>query len=146
MGMSQGLAAYGRGAGAYAKVGVESGVMNASPHRLIEMLFDGLQMNLRKARLAMEQNNTVVKGQAISRSLDIINGGLLAALDTERGGEIAQGLSLIYDYCGRLLLEANLRNDLAKLDEAVRLLSEIGAAWQDVGKNAQATAQEAAHV
>ena len=144
--MNSGMAAYGRGAGAYAKVGVESGVMSASPHRLIEMLFEGLQMNLRKARIAMEQNNAPVKGQAISRALDIINRGLLAALDIERGGEVAQGLNLIYDYCGRLLLEANLRNDLAKLDEATRLLSEIGAAWQEVGTSAQATAQEAAHV
>lgn len=29
------------GTKAYAQVGIESGVMSASPHQLIEMLFDG---------------------------------------------------------------------------------------------------------
>ncbi|MCI0508783.1 flagellar protein FliS [Chromohalobacter marismortui] len=121
-----------RGAQAYARVGVESGVMSASPHQLIVMLFDGAQASIRAAKLHMEDGNAAAKGQAISKSLDIVNNGLAAALDHERGGEIAERLSSLYDYVARLLLRANLRNDQAALDEAAHLLEDIGSAWRDI--------------
>lgn len=39
------------GSQAYAQVGLESGVMSASPHQLIVMLFDGAQSALIRARI-----------------------------------------------------------------------------------------------
>lgn len=129
----RGAAAYSRGANSYARVGVESGVMSASPHRLIAMLFDGAQSAIRTARLHMRYDNPAAKGSALSKALDIVNNGLLAALDRERGGEVAEHLASLYDYIARLLLAANLRNDEAALDEAARLLEEIGSAWQEIG-------------
>ncbi|QJQ96556.1 MULTISPECIES: flagellar export chaperone FliS [Halomonadaceae] len=129
----RGTAAYARGAGAYARVGVESGVMSASPHQLIVMLFDGALASIRAARLHMQANNVAEKGKAISKALDIVNNGLLAALDAERGGELAQRLASLYDYIARLLLGANLRNDMQSLDEAYRLLEDLSSAWQEIG-------------
>lgn len=135
--MARGAGAYGRGgASAYARVSVESSVMAASPHQLIVMLFDGVALAIRTARLHMQAGNVVEKGKAISRALDIVNQGLLAALDTEKGGEVAANLAALYDYVARLLLQANLHNDMAKLDEAERLLHDIGSAWRDLHKTA----------
>lgn len=121
-----------RGANAYAKVGVESGVLSASPHQLIVMLFDAAQTSIRAARLHMQANNIPEKGKAISRAVDIINRGLVEALDHERGGELAGRLEQIYDYVTRLLLQANLRNDQQSLDQAANLLEEIGSAWREI--------------
>ncbi|RTR04521.1 flagellar export chaperone FliS [Halomonas nitroreducens] len=121
-----------QGAGAYARVGIESGVMSASPHRLIVMLFDGAQASIRAARIHLETGNLTEKGQAISKALDIVNNGLAAALDAERGGEVAENLASLYDYIVRLLLAANRHNDLEKLDEAERLLDDIASAWRDI--------------
>ncbi len=123
-----------RGAAAYARVGVESSVMSASPHRLIGMLFDGAQTSIRAARLHMQGGDVAEKGKAISRAIDIVNQGLLAALDHERGGELAGRLEQIYDYVVRLLLQANLHNDEQRLDEAARLLEDIGSAWREIGQ------------
>ncbi len=123
-----------RGAAAYARVGVESSVMSATPHRLIGMLFDGAQTSIRAARLHMQNGDVAEKGKAISRAIDIVNQGLLAALDHERGGELAERLEQIYDYVVRLLLQANLRNDEQRLDEAARLLEDIGSAWREIGQ------------
>lgn len=123
-----------RGAAAYARVGVESGVMSATPHRLITMLFDGAQSSIRAARLHMLNGEVVEKGKAISRVVDIVNDGLRAALDHDQGGELAGNLELIYDYVVRQLLEANLRNDVARLDQAASLLDEIGSAWREIGQ------------
>ncbi|MBF8224417.1 flagellar export chaperone FliS [Halomonas sp. 328] len=126
-----------KGAGAYARVGVESGVMAASPHQLIVMLFDGAQASIRAARLHLEQGNAAGKGQAISKALDIVNNGLAAALDDDQGGEIAGRLASLYDYIARLLLRANLHNDADALDEAERLLEDIGSAWREIGRAGQ---------
>ncbi|MBL7251700.1 flagellar export chaperone FliS [Alloalcanivorax sp. C16-2] len=129
---SHGAAAYGRGAGAYARVGVESGVLSASPHQLITMLFDGAASAIRTARLHMENQRPARKGEAISKALDIVNNGLLAALDRDKGGEVAERLAALYDYIARLLLNANLRNDPASLEEAGRLLEDIASAWRQI--------------
>jgi flagellar protein FliS len=82
----------------------------------------------------MQAGNTVEKGKSISRALDIINNGLVAALDQEKGGEIAERLGALHDYIARLLLTANLRNDEASLDDAERLLDDIASAWRDIGQ------------
>ncbi|MFP1682528.1 flagellar export chaperone FliS [Alloalcanivorax sp. C16-1] len=129
---SRGAAAYGRGAGAYARVGVESGVLSASPHQLITLLFDGAASAIRTAGMHLQAGRAADKGQAISKALDIVNNGLLAALDREKGGEIAERLASLYDYIARLLLQANLRNDQASLDEAGRLLADIASAWREI--------------
>lgn len=133
MSISRGAAAYGRGAGAYARVGVESATMSATPHQLIVMLFDGAQGAIRAARIHMQAGNAAEKGKAISKALDIVNNGLLAALDTEKGGEIAERLGSLYDYVSRLLLAANLHNDQESLDQAENLLDDIASAWREIG-------------
>ncbi len=141
MTMTRGAAGYARGAGAYARVGVESGVMSASPHQLITMLFDGAGTAIRTAALHLREGQTAEKGKAISKALDIVNNGLLAALDLEKGGELAERMASLYDYIARLLLTANLRNDAASLDEAGRLLADLGDAWRRIQPTAQQGAE-----
>lgn len=125
-----------QGASAYARVGVESSVMAASPHQLIVMLFDGALATLRTARLHMQQGNVTEKGKAISKAIDIVNNGLAASLDQERGGDIAGGLASIYDYVVRLLMQANLHDDEQRLDEAMGLLDDIASAWREIAPQA----------
>lgn len=137
MNAMRGATAYGRGASAYAKVGVESGVMSASPHQLIVMLFDGALAAIRTARIHLQDGNSAEKGKAISKALDIVNNGLLAALDAERGGEIAERLASLYDYVTRLLLSANLHNAVESLDQAETLLHDIASAWREIGGQAE---------
>ncbi|MCH4562972.1 MULTISPECIES: flagellar export chaperone FliS [Halomonas] len=136
MSAMRGAAGYGRGAGAYARVGVESGVMAASPHQLIVMLFDGAQASIRAARLHMQAGNAAEKGKTISKALDIVNNGLMAALDAEQGGEIAERLASLYDYISRLLLAANLHNDEQSLTQAEALLDDVASAWREIGDQA----------
>lgn len=133
MSAMRGAAAYGRGASAYARVGVESGVMSATPHQLIVMLFDGALAAMRAARIHMEAGNVAEKGRSISKALDIVNSGLAAALDTEKGGEVAERLGSLYDYIARLLLAANLHNDLQSLEQAESLLENVASAWREMG-------------
>ena len=50
---------------AYQRVGVESGIESANPHKLILMLFEGAQEALAKAKMHMQHNEIAEKGQMI---------------------------------------------------------------------------------
>ena len=120
----------------YAQVGVETGVAAADPHKLILMLFDGTLAAISNARLAMGRSEVAAKGAAISKAIAIVDGGLKASLDVRAGGELAERLSALYDYMLQRLLVANLRNDMAALDEVTRLLNELRGAWAQIGRAA----------
>lgn len=124
------------GTKAYAQISVESGVMSASPHQLIEMLFDGANSALVRARLFLEQGDITAKGEAISKAINIIDNGLKAGLDQENGGELADHLSSLYDYMIRRLLLANLRNDSQAIEEVEGLLGNIAEAWKQISPKA----------
>ncbi|WLI87967.1 flagellar export chaperone FliS [Massilia sp. R2A-15] len=131
------------GANAYAKVGVETGVLSASPHKLIAMLFDGALVALSTALVQMKAGNIAAKGQAISKAITIIDEGLRASLDKSAGGGIAVSLDALYEYMGGRLLTANLNNQPELIEEVQRLLGELKQAWDQIAPGAGAPAQAA---
>lgn len=128
---------YRTGAGAYARVGVESSAMSASPHQLIVMLFDGAKTAIGMARHHMASGDIQAKGNAITKAINIVDNGLRASLDAQaagaEGAELVANLSALYVYVAQRLLQANLRNDAAALDEADRLLDNLASAWREIG-------------
>jgi len=123
-----------RGVNAYAKVGLETSVISASPHKLIVMLYDGALAAIKSAASHMAAGNIAEKGAAISKALDIINNGLRASLDKKAGGEIASNLDSLYVYMTERLLTANLQNKLPLLDEVQSLLADLRDAWTQIGE------------
>lgn len=123
---------------AYSRVGIETGIAGASPHRLIAMLFDGALVAIAIARGHMTRNEIAPKGEAISKAIAIIDQGLKASLDEEVGGDLAKKLKALYEYMSNRLLMANIRNDVAGLDEVTRLLGELKGAWEQIGLQPQA--------
>jgi flagellar protein FliS len=117
---------------AYSKVGLETGIDLANPHRLILMLLDGAILSLGSAQHAMKEKQIAEKGKLISSAIGIISGGLQASVDTQVGGELSQRLVALYDYMCQRLLYANLKNDLAAIEEVASLLGEIRSAWQEI--------------
>jgi len=84
------------------------------------------------------------KGKAISHAITIIDEGLNASLDKKVGGELAQNLSSLYEYMGSRLLTANIKNDVAALDEVARLLTDLKSAWDDIRPTVTPAANAAA--
>lgn len=119
---------------AYSKVAVEAGVITASPHRLIAMLFEGAIIAVTTAKLQMQRKDIAAKGLAISKAIAIIDEGLKVSLDDKAGGELAQNLKALYEYMCQRLLMANLKNEIEPLDEVSRLLNELNDAWCAIGK------------
>jgi flagellar protein FliS len=130
-------------AAAYSRIGVETGVSAADPHRLVLMLFDGALLSLSSASLHMQRKDTAAKGQAISKAIEIIANGLKASLDFDVGGELALRLGALYDYMCTRLLHANAKNDGAALDEVSHLLAELKGAWEQIGNDRVAAGADA---
>lgn len=124
----------------YAKVSVDAAVETSDPHRLVLMLFDGATAAVSLARIHMAAGEIPQKGAAISKAIDLISNGLLASLDMEAGGELAERLAALYDYMTQRLLFANLKNSLATLDEVMELLTSLREAWAQIAPNEQAAA------
>jgi len=120
------------GVHAYANVGMETGVVAASPHKLIVMLFDGALVALNAALNGMRSGNIAEKGKSISKAIMIIDSGLRAALDKKAGGDIAEGLDSLYEYMSGRLLTANITNDTTIVEEVQRLLIELRDAWNAI--------------
>ncbi len=92
------------GANAYARVGVETGVMGANPHRLVVMLYQGARQAIAQARMHLQQGGVAAvaaRGEAISKAIRIIESGLQASLNVEAGGEIGERLNALYSYMAR---------------------------------------------
>jgi flagellar protein FliS len=121
------------GANAYAKVGMETGVLSASPHSLIVMLFDGAIAAVVSALQHMKAGNVPAKGQAISKAIMIIDEGMRASLDKKVGGELALSLDSLYEYMSNRLLLANLKNNPQLLEEVQQLLRDLRGAWNAIG-------------
>lgn len=129
---------------AYANVGLETGVVAASPHQLIVMLYEGAELAVRMAIRHMNEGDIAKKSAAISKASTIILEGLEAALDPKQGGEIAQQLGALYDYMNNRLMLAHVKNQTAPLEEVLGLLRELRGAWQQIGTTGQ-TAQQSSH-
>jgi flagellar protein FliS len=123
-------------ANAYRQVGAHSGVENASPHMLIQMLFDGLFQCLNAARGAMQREEVEEKGRQLNKAVRILQEGLMAGLDLQRGGELAQNLDMLYDYAVRELTMANLHNDASKVEAVIAVLMPVAQGWKEIGPQA----------
>lgn len=132
--------AYARASSAYKRVGVETSVQNANPHHLVHLLFEELLQSLSNARGALARQQIAEKGAAIGKAVRILDEGLKAGLNAERGGELAGNLSRLYDYCINQLTRANARNDDDLLVEVRTLIEPIAQAWRDINPNSPAQA------
>jgi flagellar secretion chaperone FliS len=122
-----------RAISAYVQTGVETGVPDADPHRLVLMLFEGAIAALADARIKLTGGDIPGRGKAISKAISIIESGLRASLDRAKGGELATRLDSLYQYICARLLDANLRGQAAPLEEASSLLRELQDAWSGIG-------------
>lgn len=118
---------------AYGEVALQSGIAASSPHKLVDMLFDGLIDSINRGRGAMARGEVEEKGKALGKAARILEEGLKAGLNLEQGGELADNLRNVYDFCIIELTNANLKNDEKKLLEVLKVIEPIASAWKEIG-------------
>ncbi len=116
----------------YKQMGMEADIRGSDPHRLITLLFEGILVALKSARIAMANSDVATKTNSLTKAIEILNDGLIASLDIRQGGDLAEKLKALYEYMVSRLITANFKNDSSAIDEVEGLLGEIYGAWQEI--------------
>ena len=117
---------------AYQRTAIEARAVDADPHQLVVMLFDGLFESIAQARGAIRSGDSLAKGRAITRAVGIVDEGLRGALDLQQGGPLASDLHDLYAYVAMRLTRANLSSDEGALDECATLMQPLAEAWASI--------------
>jgi len=110
-----------------------SSIVYADPHELILRLMSGAIERIAQARGAMQHGDVTQKGEFLGKAISII-GGLEACLDHSQEGSLSTNLSDLYHYMIVTLTQANIEDDIAKLDEISALLLDIKSAWEQISE------------
>jgi flagellar protein FliS len=101
-----------------------------TPEKLIEMLYEGALRFTVFAKKAIEKNDVEKKVYWINRTINIFT-ELLISLDVKKGGDVALYLNGLYEQQIKFLTQANLENDIEKLDIVIKVLKGLLEAWKE---------------
>ncbi len=107
----------------------QNSVTTASPGELTLMLYNGCLKFLNKATLAIHDKNVQEKNINLQKAQAIIS-ELRATLNMEI--EISKNMMALYEYMNNRLVEANIRNDIAIIEEVEGLVTEFRDTWKEV--------------
>jgi flagellar secretion chaperone FliS len=109
----------------------QNSITTASPQELTFMLYNGCLKFIKLAKKAMEENDVqakhsnILKAQAIVQELNVT-----LNMDIE----LSQNMRQLYDYMLNRLVEANIKNDAAILEEVESYVVEFRDVWKEVMK------------
>lgn len=109
----------------------QNSVTTASPGELTLMLYNGCLKFLTKAKKAIEDKNIEERNNNIQRAQAIIY-ELMSTLNMDI--EISKEMLPLYDYMTRRLTDANVKNDIAIIEEVEGLVTEFRDTWKEVIK------------
>jgi len=114
-----------RAANLYRRVDLES----APKTQIVERLFDRFLVDLLAARAAIETRDITKKAAALDHALQIVS-ELRASLDFTAAPELCTNLAALYDFVTERLITANSKLTLPPLDQATRVMTELGDAFR----------------
>jgi flagellar protein FliS len=127
-----------RGAAQYRAVRSHGLVADASPARLVQIMFEHILEHLATAQGCMARINNnlpltevITKGKAMGKAIRLID-QLNNTLDMERGQKIAQNLRALYIYMLARLTLANATNDSKIVEEVASLILKVKSGWDQI--------------
>jgi flagellar protein FliS len=106
-------------------------IRNASPARLVVLVYEAALANLFRARRAVQIGNVEDRVTAVGKARDAIM-ELLVTLNVEQGGEIAKNLKSLYTFMLTELSDVARRPDGARLEAIIRIVSDLHAAFATI--------------
>ena len=106
-------------------------VTTADQGKLILMAYEGAINFAKIAKERLAANDYAGKSINISNAVEIIN-ELRCRLDIEKGGETAKNLNNLYMFLSMQLTTANLKRDIYKIDEAIKILETLYNGWVNI--------------
>lgn len=110
---------------------LEQQAESISPHKLIELMFEGAIERIEQAKSTLSAGQEEQTGQLIGKVVNIVD-GLKGSLDHDGGGDIASGLDTLYSYINERLNAAEMDTGNDILNEAEQLLKEVKSGWNAI--------------
>ena len=117
-------------ANAYRQTSKITSVNSANSLELILLTYQKIFDYLKSGRRALELNELGV--YEFTKVNELINLGLIASLDKNRGGEVAQNLELIYLWAIKTITDARLNKSPDKLLEVEKVLNTVYQGWVEL--------------
>lgn len=108
-------------------------VLSATPARLTVLLFEHLEVVLRRAQTAIRNEQIELRVTNLGRAREIVS-ELLGTLDLERGGEIAIDLSMLYGFLLSELVDVGMRRDAVRLGRLIGIVNTLSTAFASAEK------------
>ena len=121
---------YGNAADTYRR----NQVLSASPEKVVVLLYDGAIKQLSRAQAGLADRSSSQSesvGIALGKAMAIV-GELRSCLDMERGGQIAQDLDRLYDYCLEQIYTTNIERRPDPIDPPIRVLRTLKEGWDAI--------------
>ncbi|RRN74881.1 flagella export chaperone FliS [Peribacillus simplex] len=107
----------------------QSSVNTASPGELTLMLYNGCIKFIMLGKKAIEEGNIEAKNTNIIKAQNIVH-ELMVTLNMDV--EVSKEMMSLYDFMNRCLIEANMKNDVAALEEVEGLVTDFRNTWKEV--------------
>lgn len=100
----------------------QASVQTASPERLLIMLFEGAIKFLNMAKAGLQNSDIVMANQNLIKTQNIVN-ELMVTLNMDY--PVSKNLYQLYDYMNYRLIQANIKKDVAMVDEVLNHMTEL---------------------
>ena len=107
----------------------QNSVNTASPGELTLMLYNGCLKFIKLAKKAITDKNVEEKNTNLIKAQNIIH-EFMVTLNMDV--KVSSELMVMYDYINRRLVEANVKSDLAILEEVEGFVTELRDTWKQV--------------
>ncbi len=128
----------------YIKQYQKSSIETASREQILIMLYDGAIQFLNKAKIAIEKHDTEAAHNNLISTQNIIY-EFINSLDREVAPDLAARLTSLYEYFIRRLVHANMKKEIAPIDEVLGYLKSLKATWEKAIELSKKEAAEKMH-
>lgn len=108
----------------------EKSISTASSQKLLLKLYEGAIKFCKFSEIAIDEKNIESRCKYLLKVQDIIKE--LALTLNKEAGEISEQLLSLYGYMENQLIQANIRNDKARVIEVRQMLEELLDAWNQI--------------
>lgn len=107
----------------------QNSIIQSTPGELTLMLYNGCLKFLNQAKKGIETKDIELKNTNIQKAQNILR-ELMVTLDMSV--PLSQSMLTLYEYMIQLLVDANIHNDVKKIDEVMGYTIEFRDTWKQV--------------
>ena len=114
----------------YSNNAAETSVSSSNPRELIILVYERIFDQLRIGKMELMQDRFGI--DVFTKASTLINLGLLASLDYEKGGEIAKNLKAVYEWALKTINEGRVNKSPKKIQDVIDVLTPIYEGWKEL--------------